>query len=222
MLMSAIGVIVCQKSHHTLLHIGDTTSTPADSPSTSPTSTQVPAHTAVKLKSSALLMTCHVLVATPNGSRVEARALLDNASSASFVSERLVQSLSLSRTRQNVRVSGIAGTSPTPSTHSIATFQSPLHTAMGGALSSQPLSCRRSLVIFPPLLSLSICPGATSLTCHWLIPVSASQVKSTSFLVWTSSLRSCSMAGGNFLVLPQPLRPSSGGFLVVRQTKTLL
>ncbi len=119
---------VGQKSHHTLLHIGDTTSTPADSPSTSPTSTQVPAHTAVKLKSSALLMTCHVLVATPNVSRVEARALLNNASSASFVSESLVQSLSLPRTRQNVQVSGIARTSPTPSTHSIATFQiSPVH-----------------------------------------------------------------------------------------------
>ena len=119
---------MCQKSHHTLLHIGDTTSTSADNSCASPASIQVPTHTAIKLKSSALLMTCRVLVTAPNGSRVEARALLDNASSASFVSERLTQSLGLPRVRQNVRVSGIAGTSPTPSTHSVATLQiSPAH-----------------------------------------------------------------------------------------------
>ena len=54
-------------------------------------------------------MTCRVLVSAPDGSSVEARALLDNASSASFVSERLVQSLCLPRTRQSVCVSGIGG-----------------------------------------------------------------------------------------------------------------
>ena len=118
---------ICEKSHHTLLHIGDITSTSADNSSASPASIQVPTHTAIKLKSSALLITC-VLVTAPNGSRVEARALLDNASSASFVSESLTQSLGLPWVRQNVRVSGIAGTSPTPSTHSVASLQiSPAH-----------------------------------------------------------------------------------------------
>ena len=114
---------MCQKSHHTLLHIGDATSTSADNSSASPASIQVPTHTAIKLKSSALLMTCHVLVTVPNGSRVEARGLLDNASSTSFVSECLTQSLGLPWVRQNVRVLGIAGTSPTPVTHCIATLQ---------------------------------------------------------------------------------------------------
>ena len=92
----------CQKPHHTLLHVDKR----ADN---NQAEAKVPSHTAVKLKSSLLLMTCRVLVSTPDGSSVEARALLDNASSASFVSERLVQSLCLPRTRQSVRVSGIGG-----------------------------------------------------------------------------------------------------------------
>ena len=56
-------------------------------------------------------MTCRTLVSAPDGSSVETRALLDSASSASSVSECLVQSLSLPRTSQNVRVSGIGGLS---------------------------------------------------------------------------------------------------------------
>jgi hypothetical protein len=95
------------------------TPTPVDSS----TSSQVTSNAAVKLKSSALLMTCRVLVAAPNGSSVEVRALLDNASSASFVSERLAQSLSLPRVHQNVHVSGIAGSSPKSPIHSVASLR---------------------------------------------------------------------------------------------------
>ena len=78
---------------------------------------------AMRLKSNALLMTCCVLVVAPDGSSVEARALLDNASSASFVSERLVQSLSLPRVNQHVRVSGIGGLSQSAPIQSISSFQ---------------------------------------------------------------------------------------------------
>ena len=77
----------------------------------------------MKLKSNALLMTCRVSVVTPDGSSVEARALLDNASSASFVSERLVQSLSLPRYNQHVRVSGIGGISQRAPIQSVSNFQ---------------------------------------------------------------------------------------------------
>jgi len=73
--------------------------------STMPVST----HAAIGIKSDVLLMTCHVLVESPNGSSMKARALLDSASSASFVSERLAQSLSLTRSTQNARISGVAG-----------------------------------------------------------------------------------------------------------------
>ncbi len=99
------------ETHHTLLHLevqGDSTPKPSI-PRESQDTTPVPTHTAMKLKSNALLMTCRVLIANPDGSSVGARVLLDNASSASFISERLVQSLSLHRVSQQIGVSGIGG-----------------------------------------------------------------------------------------------------------------
>ena len=56
-------------------------------------------------------MTCRILVHTPDGTFVEARALLDSASSASFVSERLSQSLCLTRMLSSAKIHGIAGLS---------------------------------------------------------------------------------------------------------------
>ena len=60
---------------------------------TEPEGRVVSSNTAIQLKSNSLLMTCRVLVYAPDGTHIEARALLDNASSASFVSERLAQTL---------------------------------------------------------------------------------------------------------------------------------
>lgn len=57
-------------------------------------------------------MNFRVLVIASDGSSVEAQALLDNASSASCVSNRLVLSLSLPHIHQNILVSGIAVLSP--------------------------------------------------------------------------------------------------------------
>ena len=82
---------ICQRPHHTLLHIEQQTGTKSN---VSADLAVVSSNTAVKLKSNALLMTCRVSVITPDGSSVQARALLESASSASFVSEHLV-SLSL-------------------------------------------------------------------------------------------------------------------------------
>ena len=102
----------CQKSHHTLLHVDSSTATRSRSsnasnpPSKSPLITS---NTATCLAQNSLLMTCRVLVEAPDGSLVNARALLDSASSASFISERLVNSLCLPRLRQNTRISGVAG-----------------------------------------------------------------------------------------------------------------
>ena len=83
----------------------------------------VSSNTAVQLKSNSLLMTCRVLVHAPDGTSVEARALLDNASSASFVSERLAQSLRLPRISQRAGISGVAGLSHHTSNQSIANFK---------------------------------------------------------------------------------------------------
>ena len=106
---------VCQKPHHTLLHhnIQDSESTTANAQS----------YTVARVKTDMLLMTSRVLITSPDGSTVEARALLDNASSASFVTERLVRSLSLPRTNQHIRVSGIGGISHKPPLQSVTQFQ---------------------------------------------------------------------------------------------------
>ena len=56
----------------------------------------------------------------PDGSSVEARALIDNASTSSFVSERLVQ---LRRSHLNISVSGIAGSVHNSSLQSVAQLQ---------------------------------------------------------------------------------------------------
>lgn len=66
---------------------------------------------------------CCVLVFAPDGSSIEARALLDNDSTSSFVSERLVQSLGLVRSQRNVCVSRIAGSLANSPICSIANFQ---------------------------------------------------------------------------------------------------
>lgn len=136
----------CQRPHHTLLHVDSTpvNSTPASvtsqtiNPAAPPFTPQsmaitnasqiepqngvVSSNTAIQLKSSSLLMTCRVLVRAPDGTFVEARALLDNASSASFVSERLAQTLRLPRANQKARISGVAGLSHHSSNQSIAKF----------------------------------------------------------------------------------------------------
>ena len=73
------------------------------------------------------MMTCRVLVSTPDGVSVEARALLDNASSASFVSERLAQTLRLPRHSQSASITGVAGITHHSSSQSITNFSiSPL------------------------------------------------------------------------------------------------
>ena len=120
----------CQKPHHTLLHIEakEENTAVAPSPPTTSTTTPIPSYAAMGIKSNLLLMTCRVAVEAPDGSSVEARALLDSASSASFVSERLAQSLRLPRSHQSVRISGVAGLMRNSSTQHIANFKvSSLH-----------------------------------------------------------------------------------------------
>ena len=93
---------MCQKPHHTILHIDDATASTSDHIST---------NTAIKLKSNCLLMTCCVLLASPNGLSIETRCFLDNASSASFISERVAQCLHLPRYFHPICVSAIIGLS---------------------------------------------------------------------------------------------------------------
>ena len=118
----------CQKPHHSLLHSesknNSTTSTSIEQ--TSP----VASYTASGLRKNILLMTCRVLIESPTGLCIEARAVLDSASSASFISERLTQTLKLNQSTCNTRISGIAGLSHVSSNQSIATFDIlPVHSS---------------------------------------------------------------------------------------------
>ena len=90
--------------------------------------TPIPTHAAMGIKPNLLLMTCRILVEVPDGSSVEVWALLDSASSASFVSEQLAQSLRLPRSHQNIRISGVTGLTHDSSTQHVVNFKvSSLH-----------------------------------------------------------------------------------------------
>ncbi len=86
----------CQGSHHTLLHLEERKNE-TGSASANHVSTAIPpidadvitpavSATAIPLKSNTLLMTCRIIITSPNGFSLEARVSL-----ASFVSERLAQ-----------------------------------------------------------------------------------------------------------------------------------
>ena len=122
---------VCQRPHHSLLHVesrSENSTVNCHSNESPPIVNPVMAHAVTELKTNALLMTCKLLIEAPNGSLVEARGILDSASSASFVSERIVQSLGINRSSCNATISGIAGLIHKSSTQSVATFNiSPIH-----------------------------------------------------------------------------------------------
>ena len=114
----------CQKPHHTLLQClfdsMDANSKPARKEPC--TASIVASNTQSSLSSYTLLMTCQVLVHAPDGSQVRARGLLDSASSTSFISQQLVQSVHLQRFSKNLHISGIAGISHNSPLHSISSF----------------------------------------------------------------------------------------------------
>ena len=110
----------CQKPHHTLLHLEPPPQTVTHVPA--PPVDPVPVHATTGITSKSLLMTCRILVDAPDGTSVEARALLDCISSASFISECLSQSLCLPRSSQNITISGIAGLSRGSPSQSIVSF----------------------------------------------------------------------------------------------------
>ena len=105
----------CQKPLHSWLHINtqdkeakvsDTESQCKDDPGI------VTTHTSQSSSSrQVLLMTFQVRVTSPDGHVTKARALLDSASSASFVTERLAQHLHLPCRHPDMKISGIGGAS---------------------------------------------------------------------------------------------------------------
>ena len=96
----------CQRPHHTLLHVDSKDDLPPEPSSGADMTTLSLLHSSIS--SSVLLMTCQVMVETPQGV-IKVQALLDTGSSASFVSECLAQSLRLHRLTQDATIYGIAG-----------------------------------------------------------------------------------------------------------------
>ena len=121
----------CQKQHHTLLHVetkskdrNDPPPPVAPPPAVSNDAERVASHVANRGEGSSqvLLMTCQILVTTPQGTAAQARALLDSASSSSFVSERLAQHLRLKRSTHFAEIAGIGGLMHHPRTHAAVQF----------------------------------------------------------------------------------------------------
>ena len=81
----------CHGQHHTLLHYDPSKDNSIRNQQPNP----VNSHATTGLRSQSLLMTYRVLIHSFEGSCVVARALLDSASSASFISDQLSQSQSV-------------------------------------------------------------------------------------------------------------------------------
>ena len=97
----------CNQPHHSWLHI-DPKSEKRKAGSHSGESTDIVIANVSRTVEhrQVLLMTCKIQTLGPDGSSKQARALLDSASSTSFVTERLAQQLRLKRKRLNVSITG--------------------------------------------------------------------------------------------------------------------
>jgi len=105
---------VCQRRHHSLLHLEATGSGIASTPNMAAGAGEVPtvASHAVSFHgriTSVLLATAWVTVHIMHGRRVRVRVLIDQGSDATFISESLVQALRLRRQPVRVSVTGIGG-----------------------------------------------------------------------------------------------------------------
>ena len=86
---------ICQNPHHTLLHVERSQTITSAPVIVNSLPNVVSSHPATNSKTNSLLMTTRVVVHFPDGTSIQARVLLDNASSASFILEHLVQTLHL-------------------------------------------------------------------------------------------------------------------------------
>ena len=143
----------CQKPHHTLLHV----EAPSDSKEANKNPpagdrTRVTSHTAQSTSkcSQALLMTCCIEVRAPDGSYLRARALLDSASSTSFVTDRLTQLLRLPRSREFAQISGIGGTHCQSEVHPVTRFKVSSPCAPDQVIDVQAVVLRRIICELPP------------------------------------------------------------------------
>ena len=99
----------CRNLHHSLMHIETDAKAPKEKPPTPSDAVTSHASHSTNCCRQVLLMTCKVQVIGPSGYTTYARALLDSASSTSFITERLAQHLRLHRTHHSLNISGKGG-----------------------------------------------------------------------------------------------------------------
>ena len=150
----------CRKLHHSLLHVESNAPqpTPPPAPPVKPVTSNLATACMYGLASDSLLMTFWVLVHAPNGSVMKDRALLDSASSALFISERLTHLMEFPRTHQNFKISGVAGLSHATPSHSIVQFavspvNSPADKAQVSAIVVPRVTCDLPVKPVTPQLS---------------------------------------------------------------------
>ena len=110
----------CQKHHHFWWHVNMQDKEAKLSNAASPCKENLgvlATHTSQSSSShQVLLMTCQVRLTSPDGHTTKVRALLDSASSASFITEHSAQHLHLWRRHHGMKISGIGGaTTQSPS-----------------------------------------------------------------------------------------------------------
>ncbi|CAB0044201.1 unnamed protein product, partial [Trichogramma brassicae] len=110
---SAFKCRTCKQAHHTKLHRGqakaeDTTSEQTPLSASANGEESLLAHAAT-LSGTTLLGTARVVVISPLGERMVIRALIDPAAEGSFVTEKVAQALSLTRTATPLTVNGLGG-----------------------------------------------------------------------------------------------------------------
>lgn len=109
----------CQRKHHSMLHVDSTPnsnahlatdhandSTISAEPATVSSLSIVPT---TAIPTPVLLATARVIVSSPAGRELSVRALLDQRSEVSFITERIAQLLRLPRVRSNTQISAVGG-----------------------------------------------------------------------------------------------------------------
>ena len=141
----------CSKRHHSLLHLSSdseviaASSSVKESPSSSAEITSLSASVSERSRPSVLLATARVKVTAHSGRAINVRALLDQGSEATFISETLAQSLRVKRIRMHVKISAVGRTQAAAVRHAASLTISP-------ASSDQPSFTTTALII-PSLTS---------------------------------------------------------------------
>ncbi|XP_029155164.1 uncharacterized protein LOC114928246 [Nylanderia fulva] len=108
----------CQRKHHSMLHLESSPSaTETVLPTTSKSKSEMMTDNATSLFSasrlqsrpSVLLATARVKIGSPSGRTVIARALLDQGSEITFITEQIVQTLKLRRIKLPISISAVGG-----------------------------------------------------------------------------------------------------------------